>query len=140
MRARPAIVLAVALAAAGCASHTDAPREATVSAGPTATADEWKVRGWNAIHRGDHAAAVVAFERSLDANFDGSNAATLVREIALAGDPDGAIERAKRLASRVKGTYLALVEDAAGDVEILRGDRDAALAAYRRAEAADPHC
>jgi len=93
-----AVLVAAALAATACASRVErsAPPERPVPADPVAASAEWKVRGWNAVRRGDHAAAARAFEKSIDANFDGSNAATLVREIALAGDADGAVTRRAR--------------------------------------------
>jgi len=53
---------------------------------------------------------------------------------------DGAVTRARAMAARVKPAYLSLVEEAAGDVEMLRGNRDAAVAAYRRADESNPHC
>jgi predicted negative regulator of RcsB-dependent stress response len=40
----------------------------------------------------------------------------------------------------MKDTFVPVAWDALGDVEAMRGDRDAAVAAYRRAEESNPHC
>lgn len=96
--------------------------------------------GAAAKRRDDHASAARAFERSLAAEFDPGLVPDLVRQTALAGDCESAADSARRWAAAMKPSYVATAWDALGDVELLRGDRDAAIAAYRSAEAADPHC
>jgi len=120
--------------AAASEDRWDRPEDAAVAARGFAVA------GRKAQKTGDHRAAARAFERSLAANYDAALVAPLVRETALAGEFDEAAARARRYAATMKTTFVPVAWDALGDVEALRGDRDAAIAAYRRADQSNPHC
>jgi len=118
MRRRTSIVLAAAALAAG--------------AGCASSARDARDEG--------HRVAARDLDSSLAAEFDPRLVPPLVHETALSGDFDGAAEIARRHAATMKNTFVPVAWDALGDVEAMRGDRDAALAAYRRAENSNPHC